>query len=110
MQAGSLYFTQQFQPHLQHVFKDNSVGSGHLQNNKKMVYLYSAASNKKVRDLTLFNLTIDSKLRAYNLCKILIDAVSSGMSIVNRTMVVQQKTHRPVSFNITEQTRHSVTN
>jgi integrase len=54
----------------------------------------------KVRDLALFNLAIDSKLRGCD--------ISSGMSIANRAMVMQQKTHQPVKFEITEQTRISI--
>ena len=63
---------------------------------------------KKVRDLALFNLAIDSKLRGCDLCKIRISDISSGMSIANRAMVMQQKTYQPVKFEITEQTRNSV--
>ena len=63
---------------------------------------------RKVRDLALFNLAIDSKLRGCYLCNIRIRDISSGMSIANRAMVMQQKTHQPVKFEITEQTRNSV--
>lgn len=64
---------------------------------------------KKVRDLALFNLAIDSKLRGCDLIKLRIRDVSSGSDIANRAMVMQQKTHQPVRFEITEQTRHSIT-
>ena len=63
---------------------------------------------RKVRDLALFNLAIDSKLRGCYLCNIRIRDISSGMSIANRAMVMQQKTHQPVKFEITEHTRNSV--
>lgn len=64
---------------------------------------------KKVRDLALFNLAIDSKLRGCDLVKIRIRDISAGSSISTRAMVMQQKTHQPVQFEITEQTRISIT-
>ena len=62
----------------------------------------------KVRDLALFNLAIDSKLRGCDLCKLHIRDIATGRSISNRAMVMQQKTHQPVKFEITEQTRISI--
>ena len=58
------------------------------------------------RDLALFNLAIDSKLRACDLVKLRIDEVSC--TVRDRTTVVQKKTGRPVQFEITEQTRASL--
>ena len=60
--------------------------------------------------LALLNLAIDSKLRGCDLVKIRIRDISSGGSINNRAMVMQQKTHQPVQFEITEQTRLSIQN
>ena len=60
------------------------------------------------RDLALFNLAIDSKLRACDLVKLRIDEVSSGAMVRDRATVVQKKTGRPVQFEITEQTRASL--
>jgi integrase len=60
------------------------------------------------RDLALFNLAIDSKLRACDLVKLRLDEVCSGAKVRKRATVVQRKTGRPVQFEITEQTRHSV--
>ncbi len=62
----------------------------------------------RVRDLALFNLAIDSKLRGCDLVKIRVLDVSHGNSIAKRTQVIQQKTQQPVQFEITEQTRVSV--
>jgi len=62
----------------------------------------------KIRDLALFNLAIDSKLRGCDLCKIRIRDISSGNSISGRAMVMQQKTHQSVKFEITEQTRNAI--
>ncbi len=66
--------------------------------------------SKKVRDLALFNLAIDSKLRGCDLVKIRIRDISTGGSINSRAMVMQQKTHQPVQFEITEQTRIAIQN
>ena len=63
---------------------------------------------KKLRDLALFNLAIDSKLRGSDLVKIRVcDIAKSGM-ISSRAMVQQQKTGRAVQFEITEQTREAI--
>ncbi|MCP4406473.1 MAG: tyrosine-type recombinase/integrase [Gammaproteobacteria bacterium] len=63
---------------------------------------------KKVRDLALFNLAIDSKLRGCDLVKIRVTDVAQGKHIVSRATVMQQKTEQPVRFELTEQTRASV--
>lgn len=62
----------------------------------------------KVRDLALFNLAIDSKLRGCDLVGLKVCDVAQGKCILPRAMVMQRKTHRPVQFEITEQTRQSV--
>ena len=61
-----------------------------------------------IRDLALFNLAIDSKLRSCDLVKLRLRDISHGSSILHRAMVMQQKTHQPVQFEITEQTRDSI--
>ena len=66
--------------------------------------------SKQLRNLALFNLAIDSKLRGSDLTKLKVSDVSHGNIISNRTMVLQQKTKRPVQFEITEQTRLSISN
>ncbi len=63
---------------------------------------------KKVRDLALFNLAIDSKLRGCDLVKIRVMDVTHGEHIVSRATIMQQKTGQPVRFELTEQTRVSV--
>src|SRR5258708_36777949 len=57
------------------------------------------------RDLALFNLAIESKLRACDLVKLRIDDVSSGPMVRDRATVVQKKTLRPVEFELTERTK-----
>jgi integrase len=60
------------------------------------------------RELALFNLAIDSKLRGCDLVQLKVSDVAQGARIASRTMVMQQKTHRPVQFEITEQTREAL--
>lgn len=62
----------------------------------------------KQRDLALFNLAIDSKLRACDLLRIKVSDVCSDGLVNNRAMVVQRKTQRPVKFEITPRTKGSI--
>lgn len=64
--------------------------------------------SESTRDLALFNLAIDSKLRACDLVKLRVRDVCHGEQIASRTIVVQQKTGRPVQFEITDLTKESV--
>jgi len=60
------------------------------------------------RDLALFNLAIDSKLRGCDLVRLRLSDVCVGGQVRDRTTVIQQKTGRPVQFEITEQTRAAI--
>jgi integrase len=60
------------------------------------------------RDLVIFNLAIDSKLRACDLVKLRLDDICSGAKVRHRATIVQTKTGRPVQFEITEQSRSFV--
>jgi hypothetical protein len=60
------------------------------------------------RDLVIFNLAIDSKLRACDLVKLRVDGICSGANVRRRATIVQKKTGRPVQFEITDQSRSSV--
>lgn len=62
----------------------------------------------RVRELALFNLAIDSKLRSCDLVKLRFRDLVHGDRIAARAVVMQQKTHRPVQFEITEQTREAL--
>ena len=62
----------------------------------------------RIRDLALFNLAIDSKLRACDLVKLKVRDISHGNQITARAIVMQQKTGLPVHFEITEPTRNSI--
>ena len=60
------------------------------------------------RDVALFNLAVDSKLRASDLVRMRIEDVCSGDRVKERATIVQQKTGRPVQFEITEPTRTAI--
>jgi len=63
----------------------------------------------RARELALFNLAIDSKLRGCDLVAIRVRDVAQGIHVAPRAIVMQKKTQRPVQFEITEQTRDAVT-
>ena len=59
--------------------------------------------------MALFDLGIDSKLRACDLLKLKVRDICHGERIAARAIVVQQKTSKPVQFEITELTRTALT-
>jgi len=63
---------------------------------------------RRARDLALFNLAIDSKLRGCDLVRLQVDDVCAGGRVRDRATIIQKKTGRPVQFEITEQTRASI--
>ncbi|WP_271899146.1 tyrosine-type recombinase/integrase [Candidatus Phyllobacterium onerii] len=62
----------------------------------------------RTRDRALFDLAIDSKLRGCDLVKMKIGSLVTGTQIRTRAIVVQQKTGRPVQFEITAEVRSSL--
>ncbi|MBX5225030.1 tyrosine-type recombinase/integrase [Rhizobium sp. NLR9b] len=62
----------------------------------------------RMRDRALFDLAIDSKLRGCDLVKLKIGTLVTGHDIRTRATVVQQKTGRPVQFEITTEVRASL--
>lgn len=64
----------------------------------------------QVRDLALFNCAIDAKLRGCDLVKLRVSDVAPGGAVRARATIVQQKTGRPVPFEITEPTRQALQN
>ncbi|WP_245448991.1 tyrosine-type recombinase/integrase [Phyllobacterium sophorae] len=62
----------------------------------------------RMRDRALFDLAIDSKLRGCDLVKMKIGSLVTGAEIRTRSMVIQQKTGRPVQFEITADVRASL--
>ena len=62
----------------------------------------------RIRDLTLFDLAIDSKLRGCDLVRLRIGQLVINAAARHRATIVQQKTEKPVQFELTEQTRDSL--
>ena len=62
----------------------------------------------RIRDLALFDLAIDSKLRGCDVVKVKIGDLVSGGQIRSRAVVVQQKTGKPVQFELLEAARGSM--
>ena len=63
---------------------------------------------KGKRDLALFNLAIDSKLRGCDLVRLGVEDVPPHGYAVERATVRQKKTGRPVRFELTEQTHQAI--
>lgn len=61
------------------------------------------------RELAMFNLGVDSKLRACDLVQLRVRDICHGDRVANRAIVMQQKTQRPVQFEIMEPTREALT-
>ena len=62
----------------------------------------------RVRELALFNLGIDSKLRGCDLVALRVRDVCHGDQVATRAIVMQHKTQRPVQFEITQATREAL--
>jgi integrase len=62
----------------------------------------------RLRDLALFNLAIDSKLRGCDVVAIKVEDVAAGGYTADRATVRRKKTGHPVRFELTEQTRQAV--
>ena len=62
----------------------------------------------RARDLAMFNLAIDSKLRGCDVVAIRVEDVAAGGYTADRATVRQRKTGRPVRFELSEQTRQAV--
>lgn len=60
------------------------------------------------RDLALFNLAIDSKLRGCDVVAVRVDDIAPNGHALERATVRQRKTGRPVRFELTEQTRQAI--
>jgi integrase len=62
----------------------------------------------RIRDLALFNLAIDSKLRGCDVVAVRIEDVAPNGYTMDRATVRQKKTGRPVKFELTDQTRQAI--
>lgn len=101
----------------QHAQKRTSWNKGKLIGQKPLLKLKEVWAirtrlqmSNRIRDLALFNLAIDSKLRSCDLVKLRLPDIAHGAEIAKRAMIMQQKTKQPVQFEITEQTREAVSN
>jgi integrase len=65
-------------------------------------------NDRQARDLALFNLAIDSKLRGCDVVAVRVDDVAPNGYAVDRVTVRQRKTRRPVRFELTEQSRQAI--
>ena len=63
---------------------------------------------RRIRDLALFDLALDSKLRGCDVVTLRMNDIIVGGTVRFRAMVLQRKTGRPVQFEITDQTRRSL--
>jgi len=64
--------------------------------------------SKNIRDLALFNLAINSKLRGCDFVSLKVSDISHGSSILKRAMIMQQKIKQPVQFEPADQTRTEI--
>ncbi len=65
-------------------------------------------NERRLRDRAMFDLAIDSKLRGCDVVKIKIGDLVSGGRVRSRAIVIQQKTGRPVQFELLEHARASI--
>jgi integrase len=62
----------------------------------------------RTRDLAMFNLAIDSKLRGCDVVALRVEDIAPNGNTVDRATIRQRKTGQPVRFELTEQTRQAV--
>ena len=63
---------------------------------------------KNFRDLALFNMAIDSKLRGCDLVRLRVKDLVVGRTVRDRVTITQRKTSKPVRFEVTQNTRKSI--
>ena len=64
--------------------------------------------HRRLRDRALFDFAIDSKLRGCDVVKVRTGDVVSGGRVRDRAIVVQQKTNRPVQFELMDVARKTM--
>ena len=106
----------------EHMYKNQSRNNRNIQCNKgklvgqkaplKLREIWSIRIRlqltNRTRELALFNLAIDSKLRGCDLVELRVKDIAHGDQVSSRAIVMQHKTRRPVQFEISEQTRKIV--
>jgi integrase len=63
---------------------------------------------ERLRDLAMFDLAVDSKLRGCDLVRLRTGQLVVNATVRQRATTIQQKTEKPVQFELTEQTRDSL--
>ncbi len=69
---------------------------------------FGLSNERRIRDRAMFDFAIDSKLRGCDIVKVKIGDLVSGSKVRSRAMVIQQKTGRPVQFELLEPARASI--
>lgn len=102
-------------PKTDHPPREGRITAGKLTGQKpalKMKEVWSIRTRLEldgdIRNLALFNVAIDSKLRGCDLVRLKVGDVAAGGEVRSRGAVIQKKTGRPVQFEITENTRRSI--
>ena len=62
-----------------------------------------------LRELAMFNLALDSKLRACDFIQLRVSDIAHGSKVQSIAILIQQKTGRPVQFEITAKTKAALT-
>ena len=89
--------------------KSKLIGAKPPLRQKHVWVIRSMLQNERnKRDLAMFNLAIDSKLRGCDVVAIKVEDVAPNGYAVDRATVRQRKTGRPVRFELTEHTRQAV--
>ena len=81
--------------------KGRLVGQKPLKPKDIWAIRFHLQQEHQVRDLAMFNLAIDSKLRGCDLMNLHVRDVTHGNQVFPRAMVVQRRTQRPVQFELT---------
>ena len=63
---------------------------------------------QRIRELALFNLALDSKLRGCDLVELHVRDVAHGTHVSSRAIIMQRKTPRHLQFELTEPTRDAI--
>ena len=74
----------------------------------RLVHSDEPSNQRRARELAMFNLAIDSKLRGCDVVAMRVEDVAPNGYPLARATVRQRKTGRPVRFELTEQTRQAV--
>ena len=63
---------------------------------------------ERQKELTIFNLALDSKLHSCDLLRLKVRDIASGMPVLSRVMILQQKTRHEVHFELSPRTQQTL--